>query len=74
MFAGDADYVHITQNNTIYGTRYATAARSTGDLPLVADVSSCILSEKIDVNDYGIIYAGAQKNIGPAGCDDRDHP
>ena len=66
MFEGDADYVHITQNNTIYGTRYATLP-PVGDKPLVADLSSMILSEAVDVKKYGIIYAGAQKNIGPAG-------
>jgi len=66
MFEGDADYVHITQNNTIYGTRYA-ALPPVGDKPLVADLSSMILSEAVDVSQYGIIYAGAQKNIGPAG-------
>ncbi len=66
MFAGDADYVHITSNNTIYGTRFTTLPDANG-LPLVSDMSSCILSEEIDVSDYGLIYAGAQKNIGPAG-------
>ena len=65
-FRGESDYVHICQNNTIYGTRY-TALPKTGKLPLVADMSSCILSEPIDVSRYGLIYAGAQKNIGPAG-------
>ncbi|MGI5919177.1 MAG: 3-phosphoserine/phosphohydroxythreonine transaminase [Christensenellales bacterium] len=66
MFKGDADYVHITSNNTIYGTRYIKLP-DTGGLPIVTDMSSCILSEVINVNDYGVIYAGAQKNIGPAG-------
>lgn len=66
MFAGDADYVHITQNNTIYGTKF-NKLPEVGDKALVSDMSSCILSEEIDVSDYGIIYAGAQKNIGPAG-------
>jgi len=66
MFTGDADYVHITQNNTIYGTRFATLP-PVGDKPLVADLSSMILSEETDVSKYGLIYAGAQKNIGPAG-------
>ena len=66
MFADDADYVHITQNNTIYGTKINTLPKI-GNKTLVSDMSSCILSEEIDVNDYGIIYAGAQKNIGPAG-------
>lgn len=66
MFADDADYVHITQNNTIYGTKF-NSLPEIGDLTLVSDMSSCILSEPINVNDFGIIYAGAQKNIGPAG-------
>ncbi len=66
MFTPDADYVHITSNNTIYGTKYA-ALPDTNGLPVVADMSSCILSEVINVADYGAIYAGAQKNIGPAG-------
>jgi phosphoserine aminotransferase len=66
MFEGDADYVHITQNNTIYGTRFASLPQ-TGDKPLIADLSSMILSEVTDVKRYGLIYAGAQKNIGPAG-------
>ena len=66
MFADDADYVHITENNTIYGTKF-TELPDTGGLPIVSDMSSCILSEPIDVTKYGIIYAGAQKNIGPAG-------
>lgn len=65
-FDKDADYFHITTNNTIYGTRF-TALPDTGDVPIVTDMSSCILSEVIDVSKYGIIYAGAQKNIGPAG-------
>lgn len=62
----DADFLHITQNNTIYGTRY-TKLPDTGSVPVVADMSSCILSEEFDVTKYGIIYAGAQKNVGPAG-------
>lgn len=62
----DADYVYITTNNTIYGTRY-TRLPETGDIPLVADASSNILSEKIDVSKFGILWAGAQKNIGPSG-------
>ena len=66
VFSPDADYVHITYNNTIYGTRY-TNIPDTGDVPLVADMSSIILSEEIDVSKFGIIYAGAQKNMGPAG-------
>ena len=62
----DADYVYITTNNTIYGTRY-TWLPETGDIPLVGDASSNILSEKMDVKKFGILWAGAQKNIGPAG-------
>ena len=62
----DADYVHICMNNTIYGTRY-TKLPKTGEVPLVADISSCILSEPIDVSKFGLLYAGAQKNMGPAG-------
>ena len=62
----DARYVHITTNNTIYGTRYDHVP-DTGDIPLVADMSSNILSEVYDVSKFGVIYAGAQKNIGPAG-------
>lgn len=63
---GDLDYVHICQNNTIYGTMYHALPRC-GNVPLVADVSSCFLSMPIDVERYGLIYAGAQKNAGPAG-------
>ncbi|AEJ60425.1 Phosphoserine aminotransferase [Spirochaeta thermophila DSM 6578] len=59
-------YVHITTNNTIYGTRY-TSLPDTGDIPLVADASSNILSEPVDIRKFGIYYAGAQKNLGPAG-------
>ncbi|MEF9988019.1 MAG: 3-phosphoserine/phosphohydroxythreonine transaminase [Christensenella sp.] len=66
MFTPDADYVHITSNNTIYGTRF-TSLPPVGKLPLVSDMSSCILSERINIRDYALIYAGAQKNIGPAG-------
>ena len=66
MFSADADYVHITMNNTIYGTKYHTIP-DTGDVPLVADMSSCILSEDFDVTKFGLIYAGAQKNMAPAG-------
>ncbi len=66
MLSPDADYVHITTNNTIFGTRYS-AIPDTGSVPLVADMSSNILSEKVDVSRFGVIYAGAQKNIGPAG-------
>ncbi len=65
-FTKDADYFHICQNNTIYGTRF-TQLPDCGDVPLVADMSSCILSEPVDVSRYGLIYAGAQKNMGPAG-------
>ena len=65
-FDPNAAYVHITTNNTIFGTRYFQLPE-TGDVPLVADMSSNILSEVYDVNRFGAIYAGAQKNIGPAG-------
>lgn len=65
-FTKDADYFHICMNNTIYGTKY-NEIPETGDVPLVADISSCILSEPIDVSKFGILYAGAQKNAGPAG-------
>ncbi|MDD6051432.1 MAG: 3-phosphoserine/phosphohydroxythreonine transaminase [Clostridiales bacterium] len=64
-FSDDADYVHICQNNTIYGTRYIELPEVKA--PLVADASSMILSEPMDVTKYGVIYAGAQKNIGPSG-------
>ncbi|MBQ3483862.1 MAG: 3-phosphoserine/phosphohydroxythreonine transaminase [Clostridia bacterium] len=66
MFREDASYVHICYNNTIYGTKYAEIP-DTGDIPLVADMSSCILSEPVDVSRFGVIYAGAQKNMAPAG-------
>ena len=62
----DADYVYICENNTIYGTKYKTLPNTKGK-PLVSDVSSCILSEPMDVSRYGLLFAGAQKNIGPAG-------
>ena len=62
----DADYVYICENNTIYGTKYKTLPNTKGKL-LVADVSSCFLSEPMDVEKYGIIYGGVRKNIGPAG-------
>ncbi len=62
----DADYVYICENNTIYGTKYKTLPNTKGHI-LVADVSSCFLSEPVDVSKYGIIYGGVQKNIGPAG-------
>jgi len=65
-FDPEADYFHITTNNTIYGTRY-TELPDTGNVPLVADMSSNILSEVYDVSKFGLIYAGAQKNMGPAG-------
>ena len=65
-FRADADYVHITYNNTIYGTVFPYIP-DTGDVPLVADMSSCILSEKVDVSKFAMIYAGAQKNIAPSG-------
>ncbi len=62
----DADYVHICYNNTIYGTKFPKVP-DTGSIPLVADMSSCILSEPVDVSKFGLIYAGAQKNVAPAG-------
>ncbi len=65
-FDPEADYFYITTNNTIYGTRY-DALPQTGGVPLVADMSSNILSEVYDVSRFGVIYAGAQKNVGPAG-------
>lgn len=66
MVRPDADYVHICMNNTIYGTVYHELP-DTGDVPLVADISSCILSEPIDVTRFAMLYAGAQKNMAPAG-------
>ena len=65
-FDPETDYFYITTNNTIFGTRYASLPE-TGKVPLVADMSSNILSEVYDVSRFGVIYAGAQKNIGPAG-------
>lgn len=65
-FNADADYVHICSNNTIFGTRYIKFPE-TGNVPLVADMSSEILSREIDVNRFAVIYAGAQKNVAPAG-------
>ena len=65
-FRPDADYVHVCFNNTIYGTKY-NYIPDTGDIPLVADMSSCIISEPVDVSKFGLIYAGAQKNMAPAG-------
>jgi phosphoserine aminotransferase len=65
-FSGNARYVHITSNNTIEGTRF-NGYPDTGEIPLIADMSSHILSEKLDVSKFGLIYAGAQKNLGPSG-------
>lgn len=62
----DADYVYICENNTIYGTKYKTLPNTKGKT-LVADVSSCFLSEPVDVTKYGLLYGGVQKNVGPAG-------
>ena len=62
----DVDYVYICENNTIYGTKFKTLPNTKGHL-LVSDVSSCFLSEPIDVTKYGVVYGGVQKNIGPAG-------
>lgn len=62
----DAAYLHVTSNNTIYGTQWKEFPE-TGNVPLIADMSSDILSEKIDVSKFGLIYAGAQKNLGPSG-------
>ena len=62
----DADYVYICENNTIYGTKFKTLPNTKGKT-LVADVSSCFLSEPVDITKYGIMYGGVQKNIGPAG-------
>jgi len=62
----NADYVYICENNTIYGTKYKELPNTKGKI-LVSDVSSCFLSEPVDVSKYGIIYGGVQKNIGPAG-------
>ena len=63
----DMDYVYICENNTIYGTKYKTLPDTKGKI-LVSDVSSCFLSEPVDVTKYGVIYGGVQKNVGPAGC------
>ena len=65
-FSPDADYVHICHNNTIFGTTY-NYVPATGDIPLVADMSSSIISCPVNVRDYALIYAGAQKNMGPSG-------
>ncbi len=62
----DADYVYICENNTIYGTKFKTLPNTKGKT-LVADLSSCFLSEPVDVSKYGVIYGGVQKNVGPAG-------
>lgn len=62
----DSDYVYICENNTIYGTKYSTVPDFKG-VDLVADLSSCFLSEPLDITDYGVLFAGAQKNVGPAG-------
>ncbi len=63
----DMDYVYICENNTIYGTKFKTLPNTKGK-DLVADVSSCFLSEPIDVSKYAVVYGGVQKNVGPAGC------
>ena len=66
QFRPDADYFHICLNNTIYGTTWRELP-DTGDVPLVADISSCILSQPLDLSKFGLVYAGAQKNLAPAG-------
>ena len=65
-FTPDADYFYICMNNTIYGTKYHTLPE-TGKVPLIADISSCICSEPLDVTKFGLLFAGAQKNLAPAG-------
>ena len=65
-FRSDADYVYICMNNTIYGTVYKELP-DTGDIPLIADISSCFLSEPLDVSKFAMVYGGAQKNVAPAG-------
>lgn len=65
-FSKDADYFYICMNNTIYGTKF-NELPETGDVPLVADISSMVMSEEIDVSKFGLLFAGAQKNLGPAG-------
>ncbi|MCL2634601.1 MAG: 3-phosphoserine/phosphohydroxythreonine transaminase [Oscillospiraceae bacterium] len=65
-FDKDADFFHICENNTIFGTKFKSLPE-TGNVPLVSDMSSCILSEPVDVSKYGLIYACAQKNMGPSG-------
>ena len=64
--AENSDYVYICENNTIYGTKFHQLPNTKGK-PLVSDVSSCFLSEPVKVTDYGMLYGGAQKNVGPAG-------
>jgi phosphoserine aminotransferase len=66
MIRPDADYLHICENNTVFGTKFQKLPE-TGNVPLVSDMSSCILSGPCDVSKYGLIYAGAQKNMGPSG-------
>ena len=65
-FSKDADYFYICMNNTIYGTKF-NEIPDTGDVPLIADISSMVMSEELDVSKFGMLYAGAQKNLGPAG-------
>ena len=65
-FSTDADYFYICMNNTIYGTKF-NVIPDTGDVPLIADISSMVMSEELDVSKFGMLYAGAQKNLGPAG-------
>lgn len=67
IFCDDADYVHLTVNNTIYGTHIPNSALPEVKAPIVADMSSNILAERYDISRFGLIYAGAQKNLGPAG-------
>jgi phosphoserine aminotransferase len=67
-FREDADYVYLCDNETVYGVKYHGYPEVSGDTVLVADVSSCFLSEPIDVSKFGLIYGGVQKNVGPAGC------
>ncbi len=63
----DAAYLHITSNNTVAGTQYRVFPKALNNIPLIADMSSDIMSREINVNDFGLIYAGAQKNLGPSG-------
>lgn len=63
----DAAYLHITSNNTVAGTQYHVLPKPTAGVPMIADMSSDIMSRVFDVNDFGLIYAGAQKNLGPSG-------